>query len=241
MHGGLWLSDGRNAAWVDYALGEARIDVAERGEAALYVTAHHAFPLAVGELLRTRGRYGLHAAALARPDGRGILLLGDSGAGKSTLCYRALGLGFRCVADDGVLLHGADGVRASPFYREPCLDPALLRPEDRARAVAIEPAVDGPRHRIDLPSAVLADDARIDEVWILRRAEGEASALEPASASDLLAELVRQNRRVLLHPELASAHLELLSRLTASARGFVARLGSGILTSDSALEELFAS
>jgi hypothetical protein len=242
MHGGLWLSDGRNAAWVDYALAEARIDVADRGEAALYVTAHHTLPLVLGELLRLRGRYALHAAAIARPDGRGVLLLGDSGCGKSTLSYRALDLGYRCVADDGVLLHDAgDRVIASPFYREHCLHPSLLRADDRARAIAIEPAIGGPRHRIDLPASALAAAAPLDEVWILRRPEGEPSSLEPASAATLLAELVRQNRRVLLHPELAAAHIELLGRLTASARGYVARLGSGILRSDLALEELFAS
>jgi hypothetical protein len=248
MHGGLWLSDGRNAAWVDYGLGEARIDVAERDEAALYVTTHHAFPIAVGELHRTRGRYALHAAALKRPDGRGILLLGDSDCGKSTLSYRALTLGFRCIADDGVVLHasgegdpGEAGVVVSPFYRELCLHPDRLREEDRDRAVEIEPALSGKRYRVELPEASLGEEARVDVVWILRRTKGERSALEPASRAELLAELVRQNRRVLLHQDLAAAHLELLSNLTASARGYVARLGSGILTDDLALEELFSA
>ncbi len=241
LHGCLWLSDGRNAAWVDYDTREVRLDVATRDEAALYVLAHHMFPIALGELLRTRGRYALHAAALETSAGRGLLVLGASDAGKSTLCYRALALGARCVADDGVVLHASgDATVASPFYREPCLDPALLRPEDRARAQAIEPSRTGPRHRIELDAAAWTDRCTVDAIWLLERSPDATSTLVAASPSDVLAELARQNRRLLLHPALAEAHLAFLGRLVGAASGWVARVGSGILTSDRALEELLS-
>ncbi len=241
LHGGLWLSDGRNATWVDYESGEVRFDVATRDDAALYVLAHHAFPIAIGELLRTRGRYCLHGAALARRGGGGILLLGASSAGKSTLCYRALAIGHRCVADDGIVLRAeGDAIVATPFYRELCLDPSLIRAEDVGRTRAIEPSLTGPRHRVDLAADQWAERCALDELWLLERAQGEGSSLGPATAADLLSELARQNRRLLLHPSLAEAHLAFLARLAGTTRGWVARLGSGILTSDRALEELLS-
>ena len=49
----------------------------------------------------------LHAGLIAlRLDGlwRGILVLGEAGAGKSDLMLRTLGLGFRLVADDRVVV-----------------------------------------------------------------------------------------------------------------------------------------
>src|SRR5690606_33074105 len=89
LHDNLWLSDGRNATWVDYSAGELRVDLATTSDAALYLLAHHAFPIALSELLRVHGRYALHAGAIATREGGGRLFVGDSDAGKSTLCYRA--------------------------------------------------------------------------------------------------------------------------------------------------------
>lgn len=241
LHDNLWMSDGRNATWVDYARGELRVDLATRSAAALYLLAHHAFPIALGELLRVHGRYALHAGMIATRDGGGRLLVGDSDAGKSTLCYRARALGHRLVADDGLLLY-AEGERlyAAPFYREFCLDPALIRDEDRPRTRQIEPSVTGPRHRVELELEAYVERAPIDQVWLLRRDGAETSRLEPALPSELLAELARQNQRLLLRPALAAPHLALLGRLATEPRGLVAQLGSDILSSDAALEALLA-
>lgn len=54
----------------------------------------------------------VHAGLIARRrDGlwRGVLIEGASGSGKSDLALRALGQGFRLVADDRVLLWAQDG------------------------------------------------------------------------------------------------------------------------------------
>ena len=95
--------------------------------AARYVATHQLFPLALSELLRTRQRFLIHAAAVAGPR-HGVLLVGDSEAGKSTLSYRALRCGYRCVADDGVLIcaDAEGGFVAYPFYRQFSVDPAIL-------------------------------------------------------------------------------------------------------------------
>jgi serine kinase of HPr protein (carbohydrate metabolism regulator) len=53
-----------------------------------------------------------HAGLIARRVGgywQGVLVEGPSGAGKSDLAIRALGAGFRLVADDRVLLWGSAG------------------------------------------------------------------------------------------------------------------------------------
>jgi serine kinase of HPr protein (carbohydrate metabolism regulator) len=54
----------------------------------------------------------LHAGLIARYDAggwRGVMIEGPSGAGKSDLALRCLGVGFRLVADDRVLIWRSDG------------------------------------------------------------------------------------------------------------------------------------
>jgi len=54
----------------------------------------------------------LHAGLIARYDAggwRGVMIEGPSGAGKSDLALRCLGVGFRLVADDRVLIWRSGG------------------------------------------------------------------------------------------------------------------------------------
>jgi serine kinase of HPr protein (carbohydrate metabolism regulator) len=81
----------------------------------------------------------VHAGLLARRlDGRwrGVLIEGPSGCGKSDLALRALGLGFRLVADDRVLLWTSGG---RLFGRAPDALAGLL--EVRGLGVGLEPAL----------------------------------------------------------------------------------------------------
>lgn len=54
------------------------------------------------------GSIWLHAAALARDDGRALLCIGASGAGKSTATFALVDAGWQYLADDAVLLDPVD-------------------------------------------------------------------------------------------------------------------------------------
>jgi len=64
------------------------------------------FHLALIELLRHRGLYPIHAAALEK-HGRGILISGNSGRGKTTSSLSLLRSGYRYLSDDHPLIRDA--------------------------------------------------------------------------------------------------------------------------------------
>jgi hypothetical protein len=79
------------------------------------------------EMLKHRGFYGLHAAALAR-EGTGYLFPGDAGSGKTTTALGLVKEGFQYLADDKVLLREEDGgVAALAFTRRFNIDPGISR------------------------------------------------------------------------------------------------------------------
>ena len=79
------------------------------------------------EMLKHRGFFGLHAAALVR-DGAGYLLPGDTGTGKTTIALSLLKEGFQYLADDKVLLRREDnGITALAFTRRFNIDPNISR------------------------------------------------------------------------------------------------------------------
>jgi hypothetical protein len=79
------------------------------------------------EMLRHRGYYGLHAAAVAR-DGTGYLFPGSAGAGKTTTALGLVKQGLHYLADDKVLLREeGDRIAAcavTPYFN---IDPDLSR------------------------------------------------------------------------------------------------------------------
>jgi len=64
--------------------------------------------LAAIELLRTRGVYAVHGAALEKT-GRGALIVGASGSGKTTACLALARSGYACLSDDHPLLRPSAG------------------------------------------------------------------------------------------------------------------------------------
>lgn len=228
----LALTDGRTYATADYARGSAGLTIYEDDEAALFVAARRLFPIVLGELLRCRGCYPVHGAAIDGPGG-GILLLGDSGAGKSTLVYRALSQGFRCVADDGVILApgGPGGARIYPFYRDFTLDPALLPTGLDLPAVPSEPAPTYPKVRVELPSSLLIESCVPRKLALVRRADAPASRVEPCTEAEAVAELYRQHPWLAVYPPLAQPHLDELATLATACAKITVHSGVDILQS----------
>lgn len=227
---GLLLSDDRTLAAVDYLRGRATFHLSDSGEAATFVACHRLLPIALSELLKSRGVYYLHAAALASSTGLGLLLLGDSEAGKSTTTYRGIQLGWSYVADDGVLLRASSsGVEVHAFYREFNLHPDLLQDEHVPFVREVEPTASGPRLSLDWTQLPSVASAPVRGVAILRRPPRATSAYSPASSADTLGALLRQNALVPLHPGLAGQHLALLARLTRDPVKGILTLGHDIL------------
>jgi len=95
-----------------------------------------------------------HAGLIALPTPMGwagVLIEGPSGAGKSDLALRALGHGFRLVADDRVLLWASGG---GLFGRAPDVLSGLIE----IRGLGVEPAPSLRMTRIALVVACVARD-----------------------------------------------------------------------------------
>lgn len=82
--------------------------------AALRVFAYNAILNAAAA--RVRSHFLFHAAALASPDGAGVMIAGDAGLGKTTLTLALLRHGFRVFSDDVAAIGCADG-QLYPFPR----------------------------------------------------------------------------------------------------------------------------
>lgn len=72
-----------------------------------WIILQHFFLGGLCLLLRTCGRFLLHAAGLEH-NGKGYLILGKSGAGKSTTTLSLVRQGWKYLGDDALLLHQAD-------------------------------------------------------------------------------------------------------------------------------------
>jgi hypothetical protein len=83
-----------------------RIAVRPSDERALFDAAHLFFSVSLLELLKRRGRFALHAAAVATA-GRGVLIAGAAGAGKTTLSLAAARAGWDFMGDDVALIKAA--------------------------------------------------------------------------------------------------------------------------------------
>ncbi|MDV2502896.1 MAG: hypothetical protein RX318_02960 [bacterium] len=79
------------------------------------------------EMLKQRGFFGLHAAALTK-DSAGYLFPGNAESGKTTIALSLLKEGFQYLADDKVLLRKEDnGITALAFTRRFNIDPNISR------------------------------------------------------------------------------------------------------------------
>lgn len=95
-----YLEYGARARVVCHAAdGVCAVSLAAPIEDQLWLGTHPLLTLPLLEMLKRRGRFGIHAACLA-VEGRGIMLAGTSGAGKSTLTLGLLRAGFDFLGDD---------------------------------------------------------------------------------------------------------------------------------------------
>jgi hypothetical protein len=204
--------------------GSAHLAVTGRDQADLMLAAYPLFSVSLLELLKHHGRFGLHAACLAR-HGVGILLAGASGSGKSTLAAALARDGFDFLADDTVFLD-ATGRAVFAFPDELDVSDATVE------MIAELSALRGRAKRPGRPKhAVLADvlggptvvDCTATALIFPEIANVAGTFLEPLGPADALRQLLPN---VLLTDASASqAHLDALGQLAREVPAF--RMSTG--------------
>lgn len=195
----------------------------------------------VAQVLSLAGRLPIHGALVCpRPEGPGLLILGDSGQGKSSLTQLAVLMGWSVVSDDLVALRGSVhketvGTTVRKGLR---IAAHLLDRETRRLGRNTRNNVGLHKIRIDpdvLRSGSFLREARIGRIAFLERA-GSRSFL-PLSQSEALERLMSICSLVLTHSS-SREHFQILSGLVRRADAKVARLTQACLSDPLVLEEL---
>ena len=202
-------------------------------------------------LLRRVGWHHVHGGIAIDPCGKGWLIVGDSGAGKSTTTALLAASGWR-VGNDDIVFLGEAGRSRNRVVVAAAHTPIALR-EDMSRRLGSTHEPQPERGKMiywpeDLGGRWV-DRVEPDVIMFISAngsggdAESEPGAVtraEAMAAPEATARLVRASAWVMLEPQLAQGHLELLARLARQARCFRIRLAEDLFTSPQRLQELIA-
>lgn len=196
------------------------------------------FMMAVLIVLLRRARwYHLHAATAIDPEGRGWLIAGNAHAGKSTTAALLAASGWRVGTDDAAFLT----LRDDRVIVHACRAPIALR-DGGYRLLARKGGVELlDRGKIGYWPEDLGGvwTPLVDPEVVIFTAVGQAkTSAEPLDRRGALAELVRWSAWVMLEPDLAQPHLDVLNGLTGQARTFRVRLGRDLFAQPNRLIEL---
>lgn len=184
--------------------------------------------LAAIELLRTRGVYAVHGAAL-ECDGRGVLIVGPSGSGKTTACLALARAGYQCLSDDHPLLRWRNGEpellafpgRISATDRTIAWFPELQAAQDRFRR-------DSRKRSFELREiggyAPVGGVCRPEALLFPRITGCARSVLEPLSKARALEELLPQTLLV-MDPQLAARQFQTMASLVRATPAYRLRFG----------------
>jgi hypothetical protein len=157
-------------------------------ESANWLDRASALRFALFALLRTRGVYLIHAAAVGR-DGRGVLLGGPSGSGKSTLSIACLLAGMEWAGDDYVALESADPPRVHAHHAMAKMDAPAIERLGAGGLIAGGPVGPWRKYAVDASrGGRIARTMEVAAVVIPRRVAGETE-LSPAKGADAFAAL----------------------------------------------------
>jgi hypothetical protein len=205
----------RVAAFCDIAQARVRICIDHPEDANLWIATHPIFVTPLFEILKRRGYFNLHAAAVC-VDGKALLLTGHSTSGKSTLAIALCRAGFSFMSDDYVFLtRTPDGITALGFPEEidmaegtaaifPELRPVLnvpLRPGWSKRQFRLEDHWDVPIVTEGAPALLVFPQV----------AGTSSSSMQLMDARQSVAELVSNIQYT--QPAAAQAHLDVLADL----------------------------
>jgi hypothetical protein len=190
------------------------------------------FHLALTELLRHRGFYTVHAAALEK-HGRGILIPGTSGRGKTTSFISLLRSGYRYLSDDHPLIRdGGTSVQILPF-------PARIKATEDTIAFFPE-LVEAPNlvlragspkrsfQAMDLYPTSVADDCQLAVVLFPNIVDAPRSHLERLPKHRAL-ELLLPQALLVYDPEVARREFQVLAKLVQQADCYRVHFGRDVL------------
>lgn len=208
----------------------------------ILVNTYTLFPLLL--LLRARGVYHLHAAAVRSPAGRLCLLPGAQRAGKTTLTT-ALGLaGWQPLGDDSLLLDTQGTVvRCWPLRKEFHLAEQLLAQWPQLAAATVRHSYLG-RACVEalefFGTTELAKQpfARVDAVVLPEITEARHSSLTALPASTALLKLAEQSVYLQLWRAHTARQFEGLAQLMQAARALRFHSGSDVLNDPKAAAEI---
>jgi hypothetical protein len=188
-------------------------------------------------LLRRAGWHHVHGATAKDQQGRGWLIAGNARAGKSTTAALLASRGWPVGTDDtAFLVDEGEHVSVKAYHSPIALREggyALLNRQagqyqERRRKMACWPEELGGSW---LPSIE-------PDILLFPTVGDSVSQAEPIGTREALAELVRWSAWVVLEPELAQEHLDLLARLAKQAKSYRVLLGRDLFENPNRLTEL---
>jgi len=192
-------------------------------------------------LLRRRGWHHIHAATALDPTGRGWLIAGDTHSGKSTTAALLASCGWGVGTDDITFLTQTPECVTGLAFREPiALRPGGYRLLRRDGAVLLPGRRKVGYWPEDLGGRWIA---RVEPRVILFTSVPQGNAVteaHPLPRREALAELIRWSAWVILEPEFAQHHLELLAGLARQAQSYRVTLGRDLFSRPDRLAELVA-
>lgn len=170
-------------------------------------------------LLRRAGWHHVHASLARDPRGRDWLFAGNAQSGKSTTAALLATWSWAVGSDDSAFLVRNGGAVDAVAQRAPI----ALRPSGHA----LLGLTGGTAARSGRKTAFFPEELggswvqRIEpRILVFPRIEGASTAVEPLQRREALAELVRWSAWVVLEPDLAQDHLDLLTALARQARAY---------------------
>ena len=192
----------------------------------LWFGTHLLFTIALIELLKRKGKYGVHAAGVAA-EGRCLLLSGTSGSGKSTLSVALLRAGFDFLGDDMVFLEAGENlsVFAFPETLDVTDKTVSFFPELR-EYIEASARPSWSKHEIEACDAfgsAVAWSASPAAIIFPRISENPESTLQPISSEEAFLEVVQTV--LLTEPQSTRLQIEALAELVRSVPSY--RLHTG--------------
>ena len=203
------------------AAGLCRVSLLGAESEDVWLATHPLFTLPFLEMLKRRGKYGIHAAGFAR-NGRSVLLVGTSGAGKSTLTLAMLRAGFDMLGDDLTFLETGNGITALAFPEGIDITEETLSffPELRVRGLAAK-RPGWPKYQLrvsDYYSAKIAWKSEPAAIVFPAIADADCSSLTPLRPDEAFLEL--SPSVLLTSKDSTRAHLSVFAELAKSVPAY---------------------
>lgn len=216
------------------AAGGSRIEalVAPADQEVVRGSARAALEIALSLALREKGLFHLHAAAVMRPAGEGVLVVGGSGAGKTTATIALLEAGYAFLGDDALLL--AEGPELCAFPRPFHLGPATLAAFPRLGALAGGTSGHGDKRDLD-PRRAFPERRRATMgppalVLHPRVEQEEKTRLEQIAPAEALGNLLASSAGIVIDGAARrEEQMALLGKIAAGARHYEIRMGRDLL------------